>query len=154
MIDFIKKAFGQEPTSDREHSDDVKTHDVRLAACALFLEMARIDNEFDSNEREMILAILKDEYGLSEGHAKVLAEEAEKERKKSLDLWHFTELINRHFSREEKIHVVEMLWKIIYVDGKLDGHEDYLVHTLANMLNLSHEDLIETKLNVLYDQDE
>lgn len=154
MIDFIKKAFEQEPTSDDENSDDVKIHDVRLAACALFLEMARIDDEFDSDEREMILTILKDEYGLSEEHAKVLAEEADKERKKSLDLWHFTELINRHFSREEKIHVVEMLWKIVYVDGKLDGHEDYLVHTLASMLNLSHEDLIETKLQVLYGQDE
>ena len=102
----------------------------------------------------MILTILKDEYALSKEHAKILAEEAEKERKKRLDLWHFTELINQHFSQEKKIHVVEMLWKIIYVDGKLDGHEDYLVHTLANMLNLSHEDLIETKLRVLYDQND
>lgn len=151
MIDFIKKVLSQGMEESPEESRDVQPHDVRLAACALFLEMAKIDDEFSMNEREMILSILKEEYALSDAHASTLAEEAEKQRKESVDLWHFTNLINQHFSREEKIRVVELLWKIIYVDGKLDKHEDYLVHTMANMLNLSHDDLIEAKLHVLYD---
>ena len=36
----------------------------------------------------------------------------------------------------------------------LDKHEDYLVHSLAKMLNLSHRELIDAKLRVLYDQEE
>ena len=43
-----------------------------------------------------------------------------------------------------------MVWEIIYTDGILDKHEDYLVHKLANLLRLSHEQLIEAKLKVLH----
>jgi len=151
MIDFFKNVLGE--TSSESSSDD-RPHDVNLAACALLLEMANIDDEFSEDERAMILTILKEEYGISEENARRLAEEAEKQRKASLDLWHFTRLINEHFSREEKIRIVELLWRIVFVDGKLDGHEDYLVHSLADMLNLSHRDLIDAKLAVLRGNDE
>ena len=151
MIDFFKNVLGE---TSGESSNDDRPHDVNLAACALLLEMANIDDEFSEKERAMILTILKDEYGISEENAKRLAEEAEKQRKASLDLWHFTRLINEHFSRDEKIRIVELLWRIVFVDGKLDGHEDYLVHSLADMLNLSHRDLIDAKLAVLRGDDE
>jgi uncharacterized tellurite resistance protein B-like protein len=36
----------------------------------------------------------------------------------------------------------------VYADGKLDKHEDYLVHKLANLLRLTHKQLIEAKLKV------
>ena len=151
MLDLFKNVFGENAEEKMEDFKNVEPHDVRLAACALFLEMAKVDEEFSVDERDMILTILKDEYHLSDEHATALTDEAEKQRKKSVDLWHFTNLINQNFSREEKIRVVELLWKIVYVDGKLDKHEDYLVHTMANMLNLAHQDLIESKLAVLYD---
>ena len=153
-MDFFKKVLGQEAENLPEDSGSVQPHDVRIAACALLLEMANVDDEFSPGERETILAILKDEYGLSEEHAAALADAAEKQRDDSLDLWHFTQQVNQNFSREEKILVVELLWKIVYVDGKLDKHEDYLVHSLAKMLNLSHRELIDAKLRVLYDQEE
>ena len=151
MIDFFKNVLRE---TSGESSDDDRSHDVKLAACALLLEMANIDDEFSDEERALILTILKDEYGISEEDAAGLTEEAEKQRKESLDLWHFTRLINEHFSREEKIRIVELLWRIVFVDGKLDGHEDYLVHSLADMLNLSHRDLIDAKLAVLRGDDE
>ena len=153
-MDFMNRIFGEEGEATPEDSGRVPLHDVRIAACALFLEMANIDDEFSGEERETIVSILRDEYDLSEEYASELAEAAEKERKKSLDMWHFTRMINEHFSREEKIRIVELLWKIVYVDGKLDKHEDYLVHTFANMLNLAHKELIEAKLRILYGQDE
>lgn len=153
-MDFINKIFGEEREATPEDSSRIQLHDVRIAACALFLEMANIDNEFSGEERETILSMLRDEYNLSEEYASELAKAAEKERNESLDMWHFTNLINKHFSREEKIRVVELLWKIVYVDGKLDKHEDYLVHTFANMLNLAHKELIEAKLRILYGQNE
>ena len=153
-MNFLNKIFGQEAQDLPQDFDDVQPHDVRVAACALLLEMANIDNEFTASEKEMILSILKDEYELSEEYAKELAEAADEEREESLDLWHFTQQINQNFSGDEKIRIVELLWKIVYVDGKLDSHEDYLVHSLANMLNLSHKDLIDAKLKILHGQAE
>jgi len=41
-----------------------------------------------------------------------------------------------------------MVWDVVYADGKLDKHEDYLVHKLAALLRLTHKQLIEAKLKV------
>ena len=67
------------------------------------------------------------------------------ERKESLDLWQFTNLINQSYSREEKLKVAETLWRVIYTDGKVDQHEEYLMRKLTYLLNLEHQDMIEAK---------
>jgi uncharacterized tellurite resistance protein B-like protein len=73
-------------------------------------------------------------------------ESARAQMKKSVDLWQFTSTINRHFSMEEKERVIEMIWSVIFADGHLDKYEDYLVHTLSDLLRLDHSSLIEAKL--------
>ena len=60
-----------------------------------------------------------------------------------------TNLINQNYSIEEKIRIIEMIWKLAYTDGKLDKHEDYLVHKLARLLRLTHKQLIEAKFKVI-----
>ena len=41
-----------------------------------------------------------------------------------------------------------MVWELAYTDGRLDKHEDYLVHKLAQLLRLDHRQLIEAKLKI------
>jgi len=149
MMDLLKKVFGGEIDETSEEIPGIQVHDVRIAACALFLEMANIDGEFSKDERERIILILKTEYNLSDEHAVELVKYAKEELQDSLDLWYFTNMINENYTKEEKITVVEMLWQIIYTDCKMDKHEDYLVHKLAKMLRLSHSELIDAKLKVL-----
>jgi uncharacterized tellurite resistance protein B-like protein len=74
---------------------------------------------------------------------------AEDELEKSIDLWQFAKRINENYSTEEKIKIIETVWHLIYTDGVLDQHEDYLVHKLAKLLRLTHEQLIDAKLKVL-----
>ena len=76
--------------------------------------------------------------------------EAEKEWEKSVDLWQFSNLINENYSNEEKVEIIEILWRIVYVDGKMDRYEHYLMKKLKNLLRLSQEQLIEAKLKVLH----
>lgn len=149
MLDFINKVFGATGEPDSKESNEVQAHDIRIATCALFLEMAQIDGEFSEKERKRILAILNEEYDLSDEVAAELSAAADKERKNSIDLWKFTNLINENYSTAEKIRVVEFLWKLIYTDGKLDQHEDYLIHKFATLLEIRHDQLIAAKLRVL-----
>jgi len=44
---------------------------------------------------------------------------------------------------------MELVWKLVYADGILDKHEDYLAHKLAKLLRLSHRELIDAKLKAL-----
>ena len=44
---------------------------------------------------------------------------------------------------------MELIWKVVYADGHLDQHEDYLAHKVSKLLRLSHAQLIQAKLIVL-----
>jgi uncharacterized tellurite resistance protein B-like protein len=148
MIDLVKKLLSKSTHNDTSHQRRQRPHDIRIATCALLLEMSHIDGEFNASEREIIIAILKRNFDLSDEHAMTLLEASNEELKGSIDLWQFTNLINQNYSIEEKIRVVEMVWEIVYADGKLNKHEDYLVHKLATLLRLTHKQLIEAKLKV------
>jgi uncharacterized tellurite resistance protein B-like protein len=150
MLDALKKIFGTSG-EDRTGADgDGSRHDIRVATCALLVEMARIDETFTRQEMDAILSILKDRYGLSAEHADVLIAEAARELENSVDLWQFARLINENYSNEEKMEIIETLWRIVYLDGKMNAYEHYLMNKLKNLLRLSHDQLIAAKLKVLH----
>ena len=147
MIENIKKLFTEkiQPAKEEKHQDQRK---ISIATCALLLEMAHADSEFSDEEKQHILDSLKVNFDLTEKDAEDLLDLAEQERKESLDLWQFTNLINQNYSREDKLKIVYTLWKVIYTDGKIDQHEDYLIRKLTYLLNIEHEDMIEAKIKV------
>ena len=147
MMDIVKMFFGKgSKVTGKKETDG---HDVRVAACALLIEMASIDGEFSEEERRSIVATMEKRYGLSGEHAKELMDRANKMLEGSIDLWGFSNLINQNYSHEKKNGVMEMVWRVVYADGKLDKHEDYLVHKMAALLRLSQKEMIDAKLKVL-----
>jgi uncharacterized tellurite resistance protein B-like protein len=149
MLDTIKRFFDKAPDKGSSVANQTTVRDTRVATCALFVEIARIDEKFTDAEMETILSILKEKYGLSQEHADALVAEAEKELEKSVDLWRFASLINANYSNEEKIEIIETLWRIVFVDGKMSEHEHYLMGKLQNLLRLTHDQLIAAKLKIL-----
>ena len=149
MIDKLKRFFNKPQPKGTKDAGQASEHDVRVAVCALFVEMARIDKTFTPTEMETILSILKDKYGLSGEHADALIAEADRELEQSVDLWQFARLINENYSTEEKIEIIEILWQMVFVDGKMDEYEHYLMNKLKNLLRLSHDQLIDAKLKVM-----
>jgi uncharacterized tellurite resistance protein B-like protein len=152
MIDVVKRFFGKAPAEISKDANQNAAHDIHVATCALFVEIARIDEKFTEAEMQTILSILRQKYGLSQDHADALIAEAERELEKSVDLWQFTRLINENYTNEEKIKIIETLWQIVYVDGKMDQYEHYLMNKLQNLLRLTHDQLITAKLKVLHSE--
>lgn len=150
MLDIIKRFFSQDTSDTGAKIAPDAAHDRLVATCALFVEIARIDDEFTDAEMKKIISILQSSYGLSREHADALIETAEKQLANSVDLWQFARLINKNYTPEEKMAIVETLWQIVYVDGKMDAHEHYLMGKLQNLLRLSHDQLIQAKLKVKY----
>jgi uncharacterized tellurite resistance protein B-like protein len=150
MRDILKRFFGKGTGLNSTAVGQKTPHDILVAVCALFVEMARLDETFTPAEMETILSILKEKYGLSQEHAEALITEAERELQQSIDLWQFSNLINENYSNEEKIEIIEILWRIVYIDGKMDRYEHYLMKKLKNLLRLSQKQLIDAKLKVLH----
>lgn len=147
MIDMVKKFFGKSESGKRREKKE-SVHDIRIATLALLLEMSQIDGEFSELERDSIVTILKKDYQVSDEEADALIASAEDELKGSLDLWQFTSLINQNYTPAEKTEIIELVWRIAYTDGRLDKHEDFLVHKLADLLHLTHSKLIDAKVRV------
>ena len=122
---------------------------VPLATCVVLLEVAQADDEFSAEESEHVLEVLRERFALSGEDAEELIRTAQAEREGSVDLWHFTHAINEGCSRDEKLATIEHVWGIIYADGTLTKHEDWIAHKLAKLLNLDHKELIDAKLRVL-----
>ena len=150
MLDIIQRFFKPAAGGQDSGEKSSDTHDVNVATCALLIEIAQIDGEFSFEEQKNIIGLLKQEYHLSDDYIEEITEIAEQELKESHDLWKFTNLINNYYNHEEKIKIIEIVWKIIYSDGNLDKHEDYLVHKLSRLLNLRHSELINAKLQAIY----
>ena len=149
MLTKIKDFFNN--NASLKAGDDSKSRErgIEVAACALLVEMAGIDNEFSETEKKGIISILAEEFGLADKMAEEVMELAGEQLKESVDVWQFTSLINKNYSPAEKIQLIELVWKVVYADGHLDKHEDYLVKKLSRMLNLSHKEMIDAKLKVL-----
>jgi len=146
MLSKISDFFNSNINTASTESAEEKSERISLATCALLLEMAHADSEFGEEEKNLIISILKDKFSLSNSDASELIDLANLERKESLDLWQFTHLINENFSRQDKFDVLKILWSVVYADGKVDMHEEYLMRKLSNLLDMEHRDMIESKI--------
>ncbi len=145
MLNRIMELFGDATDMPEEACSSDR---MSLATCVILLEIAGADNEFSPEECERIIEILRKRFDLVQEDAEELIRAAQDSRNQSFDLWKYTNQINSCCTPAEKCSIIEEVWRIIYSDGALDAHEDYLVHKLARLLNLDHSQLIEAKMKV------
>ena len=67
---------------------------------------------------------------------------------RAVELQQFTRRLHEQLSTAEKLRVVEMLWQVALADRILDKHEDHLVRRIAELLYVSHSDLIRIRNRV------
>jgi uncharacterized tellurite resistance protein B-like protein len=145
MFDRLRKLLTGGPAQEERQEHER----VQVATCVLLLEMAHADDEFQEMEELLIRDLVQRKFELSAECAAELIEFAQEQRKESLDLHQFARQINADFTIEEKEEVMEAIWRIVYADGVLDQHEDYLVRKIASLLRLSHRQMITAKVKVL-----
>ncbi len=122
---------------------------VQVATCALLLEVAQSDGHYQAVEAKIVHDLLAKKFDLSAAAVTELVDYSQEHRQESTDLFQFAREINAHFSRAEKLDVMEGIWRVIYADGTLDKYEDALARQLATLLRLEHKDVIDRKLMVL-----
>lgn len=118
---------------------------LRLATAVLLLEAAHADSEFADEERNAVSEVLRTRFGLAEADVAELLAAAEQARWESGDLYQFARQLNDAYPLPRKLAIVELLWEVVYSDGVLEAHEDALMHKVANLLGIRHEDLMALK---------
>lgn len=151
MFEQLKKLFLgdiQSEKSEGKIESPSEEKKLQIATCAIFLEMAKSDDNCTEDERKEIVSIMQRTFSLEKDYADELIELAKSRLVQSISTYEFTEVINENFSSEEKFELMKNLWRLIYTDEKLDKYEDQLVKRLGTMLHLEHKDVIAAKLMI------
>ena len=140
--DFFDRCLAVDKEVDIEHQ-------LKLASAALLIEMMRQDHKVQETEREAVVQALKKKFHLGADETQELFSLAQQEAAEATDYYQFTNLIARHFTQQQKIKLIEYLWVIAYADMHLDPLEEHMIRRIADLIYVSHRDLIKAKHKVL-----
>ena len=128
-----------------KEKSEANTESINIAC--LLIHAAKIDENYTSEEREIIKKTVKKFYPDLNNLDNVVTQ-AEKKENDSNHIQEFTRDV-KSLSIENKIIIVETLWKIILSDGKSDVYENNLMRRLAGLLYLDDKIMGEIKIKVL-----
>lgn len=120
-------------------------HRLKLTCAALMLEMIHVDENEHENEVIKMRALLQQQFDLSNDELEELLDMAIDKKHAATDYHQFTSLINEHYSQQQKIQLVEMLWQLAYADNTVDKFEEHLVRKLAELLRVPHKHFIQAR---------
>ena len=148
MMESIKNFFLHNLADAAREDADAQPAELRLAACALLLELAYADDEFTDGERSHLEYAIRRQFGLDEQQAAELVSLAEDQRSEAVDLWSFTNLIAEHYSLGQKMVLAEAMWGLVFSDGDLASRENYLMRKISGLLRLEPGYLAEARKRV------
>jgi uncharacterized tellurite resistance protein B-like protein len=140
--------FVAEFVDGEKHPSQFADDDYRLAAVALLVHAAAIDGDMSRSERDKLHAVVKRRFSLDEASADELIDKATLAEHESVDLYHFTSLLNRVLDEEGRARVIEMMWEIVYADGRRDELEDNLLWRAADLLGVSQQERVELRRRI------
>ena len=123
--------------------------ELQVAAAALLVEAAHVDDRFDASERAVIRRLLERRFKLSQAEAQQLLASAEATAERSAQLFGFTRVVNDRLSLGERIGLIEMMWEVVLADGDLDPLEDTLLRRVGGLINVPDRDRGAARQRVL-----
>ena len=147
MLDSLKN-FISELTGGEKHPDRFEQNDYRLAAAALLIHASTIDGNMTGVERDRLRAVLKSRFALDDAATEELIDVGTLAENEAVDLYHFTSLINRSLDEAGRLGIVEMMWEIVFADGRVNEFEDNLMWRAADLLGVSSRDRIALRRRV------
>ena len=147
MFDLIKAFFSNEDENPGGEQDNQEQ--LALATYVVLREMADADQDIAKTEQHRVNAMVKEYFKLNDEQFSQLKTQGDKMADESIELHQFTIEIKNSFSEEQRKDVMDMLWRVVLADGKIDKYEEDLCRQLTELLGLEHSDMIESKLKAL-----
>ena len=143
MFNSLKKILNQDKEDLKKDSEDLEL------LCGLMIEAAYTDGKVDQSEIDKIYKILTNIFKEDPEEAKAILEKHLSNLDDVKSLHFYTSKINKSFSSEKKILLIETLWEIILADGNIHEYESNLIRRLAGLLYISDVDCGNAKKKIL-----
>ena len=121
---------------------------IKNATAILLFSIANADNNIEKDEIAIIKEIIQDFFSIDTKETYKIVEEAIIDFKKSTSLFEYAQILNEHFTYQDKVDFIFCIFELAYVDKELHFMEQHLIKKIADILNVEHRDLIKTKLEI------
>jgi uncharacterized tellurite resistance protein B-like protein len=150
MLEQLKRIFGGESST----RDMLRQREaIELATAALLIELAHADLAVAGSELVAVRQLLQQHFGITGEALQALMAEAARRLDHAASLHEFTYQLDRELSQEDKLAVIEMLWRVSNADGHIDTEEEQLIARIAGLLHVSDRDRMRLKLKVVVNSD-
>ena len=136
MFEKLKSAFSKKVESEKPSFDTLK-----ISISALLIQTAVYDGVFDDIEKDKIKSLLKKYFNLTDEKLEELFLLSLKINDDSNDIQQFTRKLNENLDYDEKLEIIEMMWKIIIADGRIDDYENSLIRKISGLLYVKDSDV-------------
>jgi uncharacterized tellurite resistance protein B-like protein len=147
MLDSLRNLIS-DLTGGQKHPGRFEENDYRLAAAALLIHASTVDGKMSGAERDKLRAVLKSRFSLDAAATEELIDGGTLAEHEAVDLYHFTSLLNRTLDEAGRLGIVEMMWEVVFADGRATEFEDNLMWRAADLLGVSSRDRIELRRRV------
>ena len=132
MFNNLKKLF----KSQKNDNDEDPNYNLKIL-CGLMIEAANTDGTIDSKEIDKIKFVLINIFKENPDKVREIIENSLENKNNTKSLYFYTSKINKEYSDEEKILLLETLWEIVLSDGQVHDYESSLLRRLAGLLYIS-----------------
>ena len=130
-----------------KNNEKSEINEESINIACLLIHAAKIDENYTSEEKEIIKKTVNKLYPALNNLDEIVLK-AEQKENDSNHIQEFTKDV-KSLSMENKIIIIETLWRIILSDGKSDIYENNLMRRLAGLLYLDDKIVGETKVKIL-----
>jgi uncharacterized tellurite resistance protein B-like protein len=147
MLNDLRHFFA-ELTGGAKPQEQFAENDYRRAAAALLVHIATLDGDLDDAKRGKLHDILERAFALDAAATDELIAEAAADDREAVDFYHFTSLLMRTLDEAGRLRIVEMLWEMVYADGKVSEFEANVMWRVADLLAVSTRDRVTLRERV------
>tara|TARA_B100000287_G_C19968568_1_gene517481 strand:+ start:16 stop:468 length:453 start_codon:yes stop_codon:yes gene_type:complete len=135
LLQSLKKIFSNDINQDQE----VENNDIAILA-GLLIEAANTDGRVTQDEVNQISFSLINVFKEKPEEVKTVLSKALDDKDNSRSLFYYTSKLNKSFSHEKKLLLIEVLWEVILSDNEVHDFESNLLRRLAGLLYVSDID--------------
>ena len=116
---------------------DENINDDLIKVAALLIHAAKIDENYSIKEEKIIKDTLL-KIGAKSQEVENIIKEGELKEKNSNQILEFTKEV-KNMQNENKLRIIENLWRIIYSNNEADAYETNLMRRLAGLLYIDSQ---------------
>tara|TARA_E500000178_G_C16670515_1_gene594799 strand:- start:192 stop:638 length:447 start_codon:yes stop_codon:yes gene_type:complete len=125
--------------------EDRKDFDIELTASILAYEIARSDGNVSKPELTVLLDQIKKISSKVGKKEEEILRIVEVYSKNSVSFYEFINDINRDFSKDDKLSLIQFLYDVAYADKNLEVNEEKLIRRIADMIHIKDIDVLKIK---------